>query len=150
MGGFGHFRHQLSRGCEIDLLEGKTASDRVSSSTTHTIFVDNPVSFACQLIGWDEACRLSLELTPSATFRTGLVGLKKAKRKRDKFKGADTGEQNSMVSLQRLHCSFWNYLPDLSTALPWRLNHRNQSSHDFHRKRAFSSSRHTGRGQMVP
>ena len=52
----------MSRECEIDLLEGKAASDRVNSSAAHSIIMDNPVSFPCQLISWDEAYRLSREL----------------------------------------------------------------------------------------
>ena len=52
----------MSREYEIDLLEGKTASDRVNSSAAHFIIMDNPVSFPCQLISWDEAYRLSRKL----------------------------------------------------------------------------------------
>ena len=52
----------MSREYEIDLLEGKTASDRVNSSAAPSIIMDNPVSFPCQLISWDEAYRLSRKL----------------------------------------------------------------------------------------
>lgn len=68
--------HQLSRECKIDLLEEIAASDRVNSSAAHSIIMDNPVSFPCQLISWDEASRLSRKLAreiKSSSYNPDLV-----------------------------------------------------------------------------